>query len=340
MASATPAGGAGAPSASEEPTVENEQLSLYRGVWAEKSVRNIVFDIITHITQMTREDISPDELRFYGKGGNAVELLLKYPELPSIFPSDFDFAIDINPSLSIKEYNRIQTLYIELVINYMLRKIKEYCGTKSPLQPCIAVKTYEEIYITPVNRQLETYIDSLPSNKTKMCPVECPYRIHIIKNILFNNQMLNRGVIALQRRVGDNFIDLINISFVLHTKQSESDMHYYWNQTGFVVYDFPHTSKNNRLFIKVYDPISAYINMRIAAKGDTRSAKRRRRTERANKLRNELINPNWRTRILKKTRRNALPNNKKSMLNNIKNVTNNELPSLPGNRDGQIGLFR
>ena len=69
--------------------------------------------------------------------------------------------------------------------------------------------------------------------------------------------------------------------------------------------------------------------MRIAAQSNTRPEKRKRRTARANKLRNEIINPNWRTRLLKKTRRNALPNNLKPILNNIRNFDKSELPSLP-----------
>jgi hypothetical protein len=65
--------------------------------------------------------------------------------------------------------------------------------------------------------------------------------------------------------------------------------------------------------------------MRIAAQSNTRPEKRKRRTNRANKLRNRILNQNWRTRLLKKTRRNALPNNLKPILNNIKNVTENNI---------------
>lgn len=55
MASRTPAGGAGAASYAND---ENTQTKEYKRIWSDKSTRDIVFDIITHITQMVQEDIA------------------------------------------------------------------------------------------------------------------------------------------------------------------------------------------------------------------------------------------------------------------------------------------
>jgi hypothetical protein len=331
MASAIiPAGGAGAASYAND---ENTQTKEYKRIWSDKSTRDIVFDIITHITQMVQEDISPDELRFYAKGGNAIALLLERDTIPSIFPSDFDFSIDINPALSVKEYNKKQLLFIELVINYMIRKIKEACSSSRSRQqkPCIEIQSYNA-HITPVNVELEKYIDTLPSDTKKQCSVDCPYRIFIRKNMLFRDIPQNRGVITLQKEFEGRFFDLFDIPIILRTTASypvsnkiEEDILHHWNNLGFVVYDFPHTPTNHRLFINVYDPLSAYINMRIAAQSNTRENKRRRRTERANKLRNKILNPNWRTRILKETRKKGLPNYLKPILNNIKKFPENNV---------------
>ena len=335
MSSAEPAGGAGASVHSYE---ENAQTKEYKTVWSDTPTLNLVFDIITHITQMVTEDISPDELRFYAKGGNAIELLLKNPTLPTTFPSDFDFSIDINPALSVKEYNRVQHIFIELVINYMIRKIKESYPSShtKQLKPCIEIQSYTTV-IGPVNEKLESYLDKLPNDTKKQCPIGCPYRILIRKNMLFRDVVQNKGVIRLQKIVKDKFIDLLDIPIILRTTnvhpvstKIEREIVENWNNTVIVLYDFPHTKTNHRLFIKVYDPLSAYINMRIAAQSNTRPNKIKRRTNRANKLRNRILNPTWRTRLLKKTRRHALPNNLKPILNNIRNVDTSELPSLPG----------
>ena len=272
MASAIiPAGGAGTASYADK---ENIQTREYKRIWSDKSTRDIVFDIITYITQMVKEDISPDELRFYAKGGNAIALLLERDTIPSIFPSDFDFSIDINPALSVKEYNKKQLLFIELVINYMIQKIKETCSSSRTRQkkPCIEIQSYNEARIPPVNVELENYIDTLPSDTKKQCSVDCPYRIFIRKNMLFIDIAQNRGIITLQKSFEGRFIDLLDVSFILRTTVSdavstkiEEEILYQWNNLGFVVYDFPHTPTNHRLFINVYDPLSAYINMRIAA---------------------------------------------------------------------------
>lgn len=302
-------------------------MSIYR-----KEFRN---------TLKMHAEMNTDNLfKYYIKGGNAIALLKGLPfSLDNIvFPSDFDYSLIINPELPLDRYNAIQAS----IIGNCLYNLKLFCDNSGNWSPFLELLT--EGYNTPPNRVIINDKTGVYMNKNgKMVnminvsrpnihlnrildtvkhwefPNECPFECVIYPNMIIpdsRNQrnpfgkLLNIGVVILRLR-NTVHTELYNMSFVLRNEEVESNSYKKlkrdWDITQLVLYDNTIPMRGTRLLSYVYDPLSAYINQKIAFNANTRSNKRSKRSVRMARLKHMLKNTH-RNGNARNTRKRAIRN--------------------------------
>lgn len=258
--------------------------------WLDPVIRKTTFTIINTLTHGFRSagTATEDTIHFYLKGGNATTILRQYffDEPLTSFPSDFDFALAINPSLPLDTYNHIQNLAVISVIDTLVHILqKQYPVTRTDLSKSLISFQEVEGFIAPVNKPLSTYFERLQDTRITV-DRSCPFEIFIRPNILFKHITLDIGTITLRTHTAEKEpLDLIDISFFLRRDAIASDtLIRDWNMTTIMQYKYPADSHTPELDVDVYEPMSAYVNHFIAHEKNTRPEKRKARKRRMNSL--------------------------------------------------------
>jgi hypothetical protein len=293
--------------------------------WLDPVIRKTTFQIMNTLTQGFRRASANtgDNLHFYLKGGNATTILGQhYFGTPlSSFPSDFDFALVMNPTLPLDTYNRIQHLAVKSVIDilvYLLQKqypIKNASATK-PLTEFQAV----DGLVVPVNKSLSEYFEQLQTTSVPKVNTSCPFDIYIRPNIIYRHIPQDIGTITLRVHLHDQIHDLVDISFFLRRDEIASQsLLRDWNMTTIMQYKYPSDSRIPELDIDVYEPISAYVNHFIAHQKNTRPEKQKARKRRMNTLKHMI---QYIPAVNRNTRKRKITNALRTNTNNIRRVVN------------------
>jgi hypothetical protein len=271
-------------------TAASNSSSIYTALWSDPKKLEYICNIISVLYTYISSATDTKNVKLYMKGGNSIPLLKhKYGfiEPPLVFPSDFDLTVLVNPGLGKAEYDKIQAF----VLNACLAFTAEFCMTESYVdifEPVAAAAnpirfhTIEGMFSTDLypNSELNRVFDKF---RTLELPPTCPFEIYIRPNTVFEHRIIDVGMIALRLRTSHGApIELFDISFTLWNSDanasSRKNVVRDWALTKFISYNTP------LLYISVYDPFSAYLDMHIAARRNTRTNKRRRRLERAANL--------------------------------------------------------
>lgn len=340
-----PAGGAGAPSPIYAPGID-EYTSIYdkKGELLEQF--RLTFDIINRIVQdLDERFVERNHVHFYLKGGNSIPFF-ENPDpttIPSAFPSDFDFALAIDPTMPIDLYNRLLLGAINEILYIMVSTIQEYYPVKrSQLQleskSCVIL---DRTYTPTINKDIEDLFKKASESDAYKCHTKCPFRIFLRKNVISHTGTpQNFGTITLQYITPEErLIDMIDIAFFIRTleqdpakqtpiaREVEIKLRRDWDMTRIERHTF---TAPVPLTIDIYDRLSAYLNHHIAIEGNTRPEKVAKRRHRMSVLKNIIEKSKKRVkhqsrRITKKRMghikrvhgRHFERRNKTSVLNNV-----------------------
>jgi hypothetical protein len=257
------------------------------------------------------------------KGGNAITLLTALTSsLETIqFPSDFDYSLLINPELPLDRYNAIQGS----VIGNCLYNLQLFCNNRANWAPFLELlpKGYNRIinrviinnktgtYANKNGRRMNMLNVSRPNiHVNRILDIvehwtfspECPFELAVYSNMIIHEsrnernplgKLLNTGVVILRLR-NTARTELYNMSFLLRNEETESNSYKKlkrdWDITQLVLYDKTIPKTGTRLLSYVYDPLTAYINQKIAFNANTRSNKRIKRSARMTRLKHMLTN--------------------------------------------------
>jgi hypothetical protein len=331
-----PAGGAGAPSPIYAPSID-EYESIYddKGEILEKF--RLMFDIINRIFKNLDDPdfVERQYVRFYLKGGNTIPFFENpnQAEIPPAFPSDFDFALAIDPELMLNNtepiafYNRLLLGSIDLILFSMVSVLQEYYPVRrSQLEleskPCILIDPL--MIDTHINKEIEDLFEKASKSEGFKCHKSCPFRIFVRNNVMSDITPQNIGTITLQYIISkEEVINIMDIAFFLRTleqtdvaKEVERKIRRDWDMTRIERYTF---TRPMPLTIDIYDRLSAYLNHHITLQANTRPEKVAKRKFRFNKLKNLIktrtagLTPSQR-RTTKKRRRRILIKHRKNFI--------------------------
>jgi hypothetical protein len=297
-----PAGGAGAPSPIYAPGID-EYTSIYdkKGELLEQF--RLTFDIINRIVRdLDERFVERNHVHFYLKGGNSIPFF-ENPDpttIPSAFPSDFDFALAIDPKMPINIYNILLLGAINEIIYIMTSTIQEYYPVKrsqfeaGETRPCIIL---DRAYTPTINKDIEDLFKKASESDAYKCHTKCPFRIFLRKNFTTNTAITqNFGTIMLQYIISkEEVINIMDISFFIRTleqdpakqtpiaREVEIKLRRDWDMTRIERHTF---TAPVPLTIDIYDRLSAYLNHHIAIEGNTRPEKVAKRKHRMSVLKN------------------------------------------------------
>jgi hypothetical protein len=300
--------------------------------WLDPVIRKTTFTIINTLTHGFRSastanaihKATEDTIHFYLKGGNATTILRQhyFNEPLTSFPSDFDFALAINPSLPLDTYNRIQNLAVVSVIDTMIHILqKQYPVTHTASSKQLVTFQTVEGFVAPVNKSLSAYFERLQDTRI-VVDNACPFELFIRPNLLYKHMTLDIGTITLRIHTAEKEpLDLMDISFFLRRDAIASDtLIQDWNMTTIMQYTYPADSHTPELDVDVYEPMSAYVNHFIAHQKNTRPEKQKARKRRMNSLKQMIAYIPARNRNTRKRKiMNAIrsENTLRGVLNNI-----------------------
>jgi hypothetical protein len=295
LASAAAVGGAGGGSAAAVPAAAVPAAAAapaaapnpYDAIWSTPGMLSSMFNLLTQLTKHIYS-LHPKNMHFYMKGGNAFTLLKRMYKIDdtAFFPSDFDFTLLINPHLTIDEYNALQAS----ALNVCLQIIIGFCGgfeTGASTNPIHfhEVELFGGVIKQHPNEQLNQVFAYY---RDKSLHSLSPFELIIRPNTSYQDKIFDIGVILLRlRQAGGRNIDLFDISFNIWNPTNPSSTAMIsakrdWSMTHLEHYqDVPFG-----LDVMLYDPFTAFVNMHIAARRNTRENKRAKRLARAKNLQN------------------------------------------------------
>lgn len=307
----------------EPSPTENE---TYASLWADRSTLLLTTDILSYLYHITARFEHHDKFKFYMKGGNAIACLKHSHGIDAVpqFPSDFDYTILISPELIKEEYDEIQAYLIGNYMNAIYRKLMDM---KVPVTIVIEEVHGKYAEYAKQNPRLSKLVEQI---QTWTSSSESEYTLVLRTNTMFG-VLLHVGGIFLKYKG----IELFDISFTLYDvwfdgkrmrSHSISNIKRDWEITEPVVYD----NRDIHLIAYIYDPFTAYVNMRIAASRNIR--KKEKRTRRANTIRNKILLKNYNNNTRRK-RIETIKHTLRANTNEIQSIfKNNSLfasPPLP-----------
>ena len=285
-------------------------------------------NLFTNTLKIHLEMDTDNLFKYYMKGGNAITLLTALTSSLEhiIFPSDFDYSLLINPELPLDRYNAIQAS----VVGNCLYNLQLFCNNRANWAPFLELlpeeynTTPNRVIISSrdpvhfdnngkiINKSHEIHPNIhlnriLDTVKHWVLSPDCPFLLLIIPNMILPGSadtLLNIGVIKLLLRNStprnkhtkptDEYTELYNMTFLLRNEETESNSYKKlkrdWDITQLVLYDKTIPKTKTQLLSYLYDPLTAYINQKIAFNANTRSNKRSKRSVRMTHLKHMLTN--------------------------------------------------
>jgi hypothetical protein len=290
---------------------------IYTSLWSNPTTRLTIIRFLTELhANMQRHEPSVrsdvNQAKFYMKGGNAIGCLQHIYGVSHepYFPSDFDYTILVSPTLSKADYDIKQANMIYICLQTIVDFLND-ASFSEPFRPFVRdtdisgpshIQIQDMEGIDPAHAKPNPKLNDLLSEFNKSLPLNCPFQLIVRTNTIFSGKLLNIGAIIIKLRNTES-TELFDISFTLwngdKTTETYNKIVRDWNMTQLIhyVYDTPLIYSRNssfpsiRLEAMIYDPLTAYVNMRIAAKHNSRENKKRKRTYRANMLRNTILKP-------------------------------------------------
>ena len=266
--------------------------------------RNRCAEHITHVASQTYlrevsvENTIQHVYSFFLKGGNTLPFLNSPYRREFIFDSDFDFTLLINPNLSATDFTALRTIIIKHCVEIVQRSIADsgrwndiyevYQRTIGPLYSRDLPRkliTIKDSALSPDNFELSRTLYESSALRTWSIPEQCPFDFIIYPNVSYisHGVPMTANVALLKVVLRPRPEEIIDISFPAH---SHDLLPYEWNSHK----EFKVITEGGFHFY-VSDPLSVFLDQRLAAISNSRENKRRRRTRRANYIRNTILRP-------------------------------------------------
>jgi hypothetical protein len=241
----------------------------------------------------------------YLKGGNALPFLDlasgNASPLPYNFTGDFDCSSLVNPDFDPDTFRILREILIVEILNVLKSIVLRYELWAKILYAMFAYNVEFELLnskkitlhqeaLTPDDMNLYEHVYAKDFASWKL-PDGCPMQIEIHPNLPFKHASQNMTVISLRLRTIPP-IDLIDISIPAHNNKY---LQFEWDIHGGI----PYINDEVHLAFFVSNFVNTYIDYRVSALLDTRKEKRAKRTQRADRLRNTILNPLLRSGTLK-----------------------------------------
>lgn len=279
---------------------------LHRAVYSEKTRANLrlllkdpaVLEYLNH-PETTHKYV----YRFYLKGGNAYAMIrTRHSAALHAFPfpleSDFDMVCMINPRLSEHDFDRARVYLMYVLTMFKESSLWDLANSAYPsvgLTPLPLDKTLpipvNQISGGPTDDSILKYLNSEGFNEIRI-PPGCPYIVRVVSNIAYETVGANgRKVVNTVHNALLKYMsrttpahELVDIAI---PSRAYANLATEWDLYEDML--FKDTIYTRNIAFYVLDPVMTYIDLRYAARMNTRPKKKANRSRRANSLRNALL---------------------------------------------------